>query len=93
MPTASEILNDPFMARYGQEDMFKVYYTCFPVDKQEKLYECLKGKFDGCYSDKYMWIEPTWKTVSVPKVLPLRYHLPYTQFKTDVHILKIHHDK
>lgn len=90
MSRINEILNDRLLARYGQEDMFKVYYTCFPVDKKEEFYECLKGKFDAGFSDTFFWESRSWKTVSIPKLLPQRYHLPYAQFKLDNTILRIH---
>jgi hypothetical protein len=91
MPTtASEILRDGFVQRYGMEDMFNVYYTCFPVDEKEKLYECLKGKFDACYSDNLFWKERSWKELAVPKLFPKRYHLPFMALKNELNILKIH---
>lgn len=93
MPSASEILADPFMVRYGDKDMLYQYYTCFPVDKQEKLYECVRGNLDACYSDKHFWQSAIWKLQSVPRILPQRYHLSYLQIKSKEQILKIHHDK
>lgn len=80
MSVAEKIMNDTYVAHYGVSDMFRVYYTCFPVSKKKNTYECIKGKFDPCYSDT-RYYERDWKETSVPKLIPEKYHPAYLHYK------------
>ena len=75
MSVAKRLSQDTFVMNYGHESTFRVYYTCIPRDDMMG-YECLKGKFDTCYSNIY-YDEKKWKEVSIPKVIPLQFHSSY----------------
>lgn len=80
MSIVSSLKKDGFVQRYGLEDMFRFYYTCVPNDsKNQNDYECLKGKFDTCYSDT-RYDETKWLELSVPKIIPKDYHSVYLHF-------------
>jgi hypothetical protein len=90
---AAEVLSDGFMIRYCASDMFRTYYTCFPI-KYEKhvFYECANGKFDTLYSEKFFFESRSWKEVSVPKFVPKTYHEAYLNIKNPQDILKIYNE-
>ena len=83
MSVARSIQMDPMVQRYGTDDMFNVYYTCFLKDYRSKYisFECVKGKFDACYSDKHFWSYLGSIETSVPKLVPQGYHESYLNLK------------
>lgn len=77
---AEKVLSDTYMMHYGASDMLKVYYTCFPSN-DGKRYDCVKGQFDSCWSEK-RYSEYSWKVVTAPRIIPEKYHVSYLNYKS-----------
>ncbi len=63
MPTAAQVLQDPFVGRYTKESLFYTYYTCIP-SQQENSYDCVKGMLNAGYSPA-QYNQESWKVVKI----------------------------
>lgn len=64
------------------------YYTCIK-DTDTSHYDCIEGSFDTTYSNN-TYNENEWKKVSIPFILPKRFHIPYLVMKYNTKSITIH---